>query len=169
MSEYSNAIKRLMKDRHQIESEPDYAKSFRIAPCMKHNFDENGEPTSEENMFHWEGCIYGPKDTPYHGGVFKIEVRFPTKYPIEPPSIVFRPSIFHPNIGENGVPCLSILRRKPDGEWTATWTLGKTLLAVQSLLSTPNPSDPLNPEAANLYKNDINAFNAKARASFTPK
>jgi ubiquitin-protein ligase len=162
MSEVSVAVKRIHKDRVQIEQEPDYAQAFCVAPFKKSNFTKDGEITEEDDLFHWGGYIYGLEDTPYQGGKFKIDIRFTTKYPIDPPTIVFLSKIFHPNISDNGIPCLSILRRKPDGEWSASWTLGKTLLAVRSLLAKPNPDDPLNSVAAKLYKTDIDEFNSRA-------
>jgi ubiquitin-protein ligase len=157
-------MKRLMSDLRQINDEQDYRSSFSITPCQKHDINEMGEEFVEDDMFHWKGCIYGPDDTPYQAGKFDIDLRVTINYPLEPPTIKFLTRIYHPNISENGLPCLSILRSKPNGEWTAAWTIGKTLLALRSLLATPNPDDPLNAEAARLYKQDHDEFYSKAQA-----
>lgn len=30
----------------------------------------------EDDKFHWIGTIQGPENTPYHEGVFKLDIRF---------------------------------------------------------------------------------------------
>jgi ubiquitin-conjugating enzyme E2 D/E len=42
-------------------------------------------------------------------------------------------------------------------------TIGKVLLAICSLLTDPNPDDPLEPEIAKLYKTNRDEYNRKAR------
>lgn len=157
-----NALKRILKDLKDIESEADYKNAFYVKPVTTSDFDENGEVFQEKDMFHLDGYILGLEDTPYADGHFKVDIRFTTKYPLEPPGIMFKTKIYHPNISEDGIICLSILRRKPDGEWSAAWDLGKTLLAIRSLFAAPNPDDPLNTSAAYLYKRDKDAFDAQA-------
>lgn len=33
-------------------------------------------PVSEDDLFNWEVLIYGPKDTPFEGGVFLAKLSF---------------------------------------------------------------------------------------------
>lgn len=167
-SGFKQSHKRILKDRLGIMNEPDYKNAFNVNPNKVLNFNENGETYYEEDMFHWEGYIIGVDDTPYSGGHFKVDITFTNNYPMEPPNILFKTKIFHPNISENGMICLSILRQKPQGEWTAGWDLGKILLAIRSLLASPNPDDPLNINAGNLYKTDKAKFEAQA-LSFTKR
>ncbi len=42
-----------------------------------------------DNLLHWKGWIRGPADTPYERGVFELEIRCGTDYPMAPPSIKF--------------------------------------------------------------------------------
>ena len=47
--------------------------------------------------------------------------------------------------------------------WSPALTISKVLLSISSLLSDPNPDDPLVPEIATLYKKDRKSYEAKAR------
>ena len=42
-------------------------------------------------------------------------------------------------------------------------TIGKVLLSISSLLTDPNPDDPLVPEIANIYKSDRARYEATAK------
>ena len=59
-------------------------------------------PASEENLFLWEALVIGPEGTPFEGGVFPAELRFPADYPLAPPSMRFTCELWHPN-GESRV------------------------------------------------------------------
>jgi ubiquitin-conjugating enzyme E2 D/E len=112
-----------------------------------------------DNLFIWDAMIMGPQDTPYAGGIFKLEIHFPTEYPFRAPKCIFKTRIFHPNIHPNGSICLDILK----DQWSCALTVGKLLLSISSLLAEPNPRDPLVPEVAELYDYNREGFNAKAR------
>lgn len=162
MTSSTKALKRIFKDRKDMNADPSFEEAFQVKPVTTSDFDDEGNVFDDEDMFHWDGYINGLPDTPYADGEFKVDIRFTTQYPLEPPVIKFKTRIYHPNISEDGIICLSILRRKPDGEWSAAWNLGSTLLAIRSLFASANPEDPLNPPAANLYIRDRVAFDAKA-------
>jgi len=112
-----------------------------------------------DNMFEWEAVIIGPVDTPYEGGIFKLNISIPTNYPFKPPIIIFTTRIYHPNISPSGSICLDILKN----QWSPALTISKTLLSICSLLSDPNPNDPLVPDIANIFKTDIEMYNKTAR------
>jgi len=113
-----------------------------------------------EDMYVWEGCIFGPEDSPFHGGVFNLSIQFPVDYPFRPPHIKFITKIYHPNINSSGLICLDILKT----QWSPALTISKVLLSITSLLTDPNPDDPFVPEIANLYKQDRAAYEDRARA-----
>ncbi|XP_025096536.1 ubiquitin-conjugating enzyme E2 2 [Pomacea canaliculata] len=103
-----------------------------------------------DDLFHWQATIMGPPESPYQGGVFFLTIQFPTDYPFKPPKVSFTTRIYHPNINSNGSICLDILR----SQWSPALTISKVLLSISSLLTDPNPDDPLVPEIAKVYKTD---------------
>ncbi|CAK9314633.1 unnamed protein product [Citrullus colocynthis] len=117
-----------------------------------------------EDMFHWQATIMGPADSPYSGGVFLVSIHFPPDYPFKPPKVAFRTKVFHPNINSNGSICLDILKE----QWSPALTISKVLLSICSLLTDPNPDDPLVPEIAHMYKTDRAKYESTAR-SWTQK
>ena len=112
------------------------------------------------DMFHWTGTIIGPTDTPYAGGVFELSIHFPADYPFKPPKIRFKTPIYHCNISNTGGICLDILKDK----WSPALTISKVLLSLSSLLTDPNPDDPLVPEIANLLNKNKVLHDQKATA-----
>ncbi|CAG8813797.1 9251_t:CDS:2, partial [Racocetra persica] len=77
-------------------------------------------PINEESFFEWEALIAltvefeissGPEGTPYEGGIFPAVLRFPSDYPLSPPTMKFTCDMFHPN---DGMVCISILH--PPGD-----------------------------------------------------
>lgn len=112
-----------------------------------------------KDQFHWQATIMGPDDSPYAGGVYFLNINFPTDYPFKPPKVTFTTRIYHPNINSNGSICLDILK----DQWSPALTISKVLLSISSLLTDPNPDDPLVPEIAHIYKTDIPRYEATAR------
>jgi ubiquitin-conjugating enzyme E2 D len=146
------SIKRLQRDLQEIRSKPPENISA-------------GLHGDGKNILHWTATIIGPTKTPYEGGVFVLDIVFPADYPFKPPKVTFKTKIYHPNISfdeksnEPSTICLDILKEA----WAPSLTVSKVLLSLSSMLADPNINDPLHPEAANLYRNDITRYKARAR------
>ena len=111
------------------------------------------------DLYQWEAVIMGPEDSPYTGGIFKLRIQFPVDYPFKPPHIQFLTKIFHPNINSAGMICLDILKT----QWSPALTISKVLLSICSLLTDPNPKDPLAPDVARMYLEQREEYEAEAR------
>ena len=116
-------------------------------------------PINENNIHVWEATIHGPKDTPYEGGIFYITITFPEKYPFVPMKMRFKTPIYHPNINRCGDICLDILK----DAWAPVLNVSKVLLSVCSLLSDPNPDDPLEKGIAKIFIEDRDKYNRMGR------
>ncbi|KAL0127466.1 hypothetical protein PUN28_005624 [Cardiocondyla obscurior] len=92
--------------------------------------------------------LTGPEDSPFEGGLFKLELFLPEDYPMSAPKVRFITKIYHPNIDRLGRICLDILKDK----WSPALQIRTVLLSIQALLSAPNPDDPLANDVAELWK-----------------
>lgn len=138
------ALKRIKKELEEMTSDPP-------SNC-------SAGPEGD-NIFEWHGTIIGPSDSPYAGGIFNLLILFPSEYPFKPPKIKFITKIFHPNINKFGSICLDVLNQM----WSPALTVSKLLLSISSLLTDPNPDDPLEIDIAEMYKNDREKYNLTAR------
>jgi len=140
-------VRILQKELSQLTKEP--VEGFKVEPDTK-------------DMSKWRVGIFGPPETIYQGGYFKAELRFPTDYPHNPPSLRFVNLIpWHPNVYKSGDVCISILH-KPGGDeqsgehpserWNPTQSVRTILLSVISLLNEPNTSSPANVDASVAYR-----------------
>ncbi|KAF5836049.1 ubiquitin-conjugating enzyme/RWD-like protein [Dunaliella salina] len=114
---------------------------------------------SAENLLHFFDSNCGPPDSPYAGGVFFVSIHFPPDYPFKPPKVAFQTKVYHPNVNSQGSICLDILK----DQWSPALTVSKVLLSISSLLTDPNPDDPLVPEIAHACKTDKSRYEETAR------
>lgn len=126
---------------------------------------QNDPPTGvqgaplDNNIMVWQAIIFGPDDTPWEGGTFKLLFEFTEDYPNKPPAVKFLTKMFHPNIYADGKICLDILQN----QWSPIYDIAAVLTSIQSLLSDPNPASPANGEASQLYERDRREYNRKVR------
>lgn len=118
---------------------------------------EMGVETDVVSMNNIVCKIKGPGDTVYSTGEWNISIIFPGEYPFKSPSIGFMDKIYHPNVDYNsGSVCLNVLNE----EWQPIYTIKHIIdIFLPQLLTYPNPDDPLNIEAAELYRNNLGQFN----------
>mmetsp|Transcript_22625 Transcript_22625/g.28546 ORF Transcript_22625/g.28546 Transcript_22625/m.28546 type:complete len:217 (-) Transcript_22625:276-926(-) len=89
------------------------------------------------------------KDATYNF-VFAI----PAHYPHEPPKVTCETKIYHPNINLEGNVCLNILRE----DWKPVLDINSVIYGLIYLFYEPNPDDPLNHDAAEVFRNDKKRF-----------
>jgi len=115
-----------------------------------------------KSLDHLALTLKGPKGTPYEGGLFKLEVKFPPDYPQKPPFVRFHTGIWHPNFwpkpaeypGQRNI-CLalvdpSLIGKK--GGWSPSKTILTVVQAILAMFNTRgqyvNPTDVFNKKAA---------------------
>ncbi|MCD9559187.1 Ubiquitin-conjugating enzyme E2 2 [Datura stramonium] len=140
------ARKRLMRDFKRLQQDPPAGIS--------------GAPY-DNNIMLWNAVIFGPDDTPWDGGTFKLTLQFSEDYPNKPPTVRFVSRMFHPNIYADGSICLDILQN----QWSPIYDVAAILTSIQSLLCDPNPNSPANSEAARMFSENKREYNRKATGS----
>ena len=140
----NNAKRRLLRDFRKLQEEPPQG----VAAV----------PTAD-NVLVWDAVIFGPKDSIWEDGVFKLKMTFTDDYPHSPPKVKFVTEVFHPNIYKNGDICLDTLQNN----WSPAYDVSAILTSIQSLLTDPNPSSPANAEAAKIYQENRAEYSIRVK------
>lgn len=119
------SYKRLMKDLEELNNEKIPTVGVTARPL-------------ETDLFTWHANIRGPEKTPYAGGIFHLELKFPQSYPNHPPTIRIYNKIPHPNVFGDYI-CLDMLRLNDGGVeegagWTSAYSAKSVLIQLQSFL-----------------------------------
>jgi len=97
----------------------------------------------ETDLTHGWAIVCGPTDTPYYGGSFCFEVRFPDNYPFEPPAFTYLTNDgrtrFNPNLYKNGKVCLSLLNTWSGEQWSGIQSLSSILHCIQTAVLNEEP------------------------------
>jgi len=141
----TTARKRLMKDFKKLQEDPPMGIT--------------GSP-DDNNIMQWTALIFGPIETPFEDGVFKLTLEFTEEHPNKPPKVKFSSKMFHPNIYADGAICMDILAAR----WSPSYDVAAILTSIQSLLSDPNPNSPANNLAAQLWNNNRKEYERRVKA-----
>ena len=95
----------------------------------------------------------------WYGGKYLFSFHFPDNYLNNPPKVLCKTKIYHPNIHYDGNVCLNMLK---DG-WNPTYTGTSCVAGVYYLFVEPNPNDPLNHEVAKLMRENKEQFKEKVK------
>jgi len=140
----TSARRRLLRDFKRLQNDPPSGVT--------------GAPM-DTNIMLWQAVIFGPDDTPWEGGTFKLILEFTEDYPNKAPQVRFLTKMFHPNIYNDGQICLDILQN----QWSPIYDISAILTSIQSLLCDPNPASPANSEASRLYNENRREYNRRVR------
>ncbi|OWM88600.1 hypothetical protein CDL15_Pgr002367 [Punica granatum] len=158
------------------------ARAFMLAALLPLNGMAPGisASPSEDNMRYFNVMILGPTQSPYEGGVFKLELFLPEEYPMAAPKIaVSSVTIAVQNLVVITL-SLSAVRAVISSliqvrfltkiyhpnidklgricldilkdKWSPALQIRTVLLSIQALLSAPNPDDPLSENIAKHWK-----------------
>ena len=87
--------------------------------------------------------IIGPEDTPYYGGNYFFELKYPFDYPHTPPKVTYCTNDdevrFNPNLYKCGKVCISLLNTWRGEQWTSCQSISTVLLTLCTILC----KDPL--------------------------
>ena len=88
------------------------------------------------------------------GATYHFTFSIPPHYPHSPPKVECQTKIYHPNIDLQGKVCLNVLRE----DWKPILDINTVIYGLIVLFTDPNPDDPLNHEAAELFRKDVRQF-----------
>ncbi|MDH5402757.1 MAG: ubiquitin-conjugating enzyme family protein [Candidatus Heimdallarchaeota archaeon] len=120
----------------------------------------------------------GPKGTPYHKGIYKLEVKYGPNYPYKPPYVRLHTPIWHPNYwpnpkeypGKRNI-CLALVDNelvgKPNG-WSPAKNIATVIQSIIAMMHVEgaffNPTDVFNKKAAVQFMRNKKEFINKAQA-----
>lgn len=135
-------------------------------------------PGNKKSMEHLAIGFKGPKNTPYEGGKYKLEIIYGPNYPMKPPFVRLHTPIWHPNywpnpkeyLGKRNI-CLALVDNELVGKfdgWAPSKNIGTVIYSILAMFNIEgafiNPTDVFNKEAAIEFLNDRKKFIKKAKS-----
>eukprot|EP00834_Sanchytrium_tribonematis_P004327 NODE_206_length_12919_cov_0.381357.p10 type:complete len:156 gc:universal NODE_206_length_12919_cov_0.381357:1497-1964(+) len=148
-----SAEERLATERKKFRKER--PQGFYAKPATKRN--------GELNLFIWNCKFPGVANTIWADGTYNVILEFPPDYPKNPPTAKFSPPIYHVNVYDDGLVCLSLLDANQD--WKSTVDVKTILISLQMLLNSPNIESPANPTAGMWYGENKAKYNENVKIS----
>ena len=139
----SAAVRRIMREFSEAVAE-----GFGVYVC-------------DNDVFQWKVLLPGAEHTPYALGHFVVSFHVPADYPFKPPKVRFLTPMYHCNVNDAGSVCLDILK----DAWSPALTSAKVLRSLLSLMTDPNPDDPLDSVKATVLRQDVQQYNRLAAES----
>ena len=123
---------------------------------------------NDNDIRNWKCSLIVPCNTPYKGGIFVINIRFPQNYPNYPPKVRFITPIYHINVkhynhsvnsdSELGEPNLNILNF-----WKQEYKVKDVLISIYSLFYMNNISCSFSPNMADELRNNKALYEDKIK------
>ena len=120
---------------------------------------------ADDEVAHGWAVVCGCEGTPYHGGAFCFDVRFPDNYPFDPPTFTYLTNDgrtrFNPNLYKNGKVCLSLLNTWQGEPWSGVQSLLSVLQAIQSAVINEEPlvNEPAHPACKDAKHPEVEIYN----------
>ena len=111
-----------------------------VKQIIKNPLSENGiyYVHDDTDLLKGYALIIGPSDTPYFGGNYFFQFKFPNDYPHSPPLVTFCTNgnniRFNPNLYKCGKVCVSLLNTWTGEQWSSCQTITTVLLTLCTLL-----------------------------------
>jgi ubiquitin-conjugating enzyme E2 Z len=117
----------------------------------------------ETDITHGWAVVCAYDGTPYYGGAFCFDVRFPDTYPFDPPVFNYLTNDgrtrFNPNLYKNGKVCLSLLNTWQGEQWSGVQSLTSILQSIQTAVLNQDPLQNEPAYSAQSMHTDIPIYN----------
>ncbi|XP_006900473.1 PREDICTED: ubiquitin/ISG15-conjugating enzyme E2 L6 [Elephantulus edwardii] len=117
--------------------------------------------SEKANVLIWNVLLL-PDKSPYNLKAFRVGITFPEEYPFKPPRVKFTTQIYHPSVDQEGQVCLPITSSQ---HWKPSNKAYQVLDDLNMLVNTPEESQPLRIELAELLAQNPKKFYEEAKAA----
>lgn len=111
------------------------------------------------------GRLLPNPNSPIHGnGAVQIRIDVTGTYPFDPPNVYCLTKVFHPNVADNDIICVEVLR--DDDFFSDGTSLVNLIKYLTDVLDTPQLDYPMNADAAYLCYANNPEYIERARQTF---